>query len=113
MLINKLESIVGTPGKLHITDLDKKQNLYMAQLDGEDHTIGNLFQSLAYNMYVRDKDTIDFIGYVQPHPLENYIVFKIRFKEDDADPSEFFSYASKKMAKLLSRYKDEWGSVMN
>jgi DNA-directed RNA polymerase subunit L/DNA-directed RNA polymerase alpha subunit len=113
ILINKLESIVGTPGRLHITDLDKKQNLYMARLDGEDHTIGNLFQSLAYNMFVRDKDTIDFIGYVQPHPLENYIVFKIRFKQDDASPEQFFSHASKKMAKLLSRYKDEWENAIN
>jgi DNA-directed RNA polymerase alpha subunit len=110
ILINKLESLTSIPNKLQIEVLHKEQKLYMAKVSDEDHTLGNMFQSLAYNMYVRESNTLDFIGYVQPHPLENFIIFKLKFKEDDMYPEKFFKTASVQMIKLLKKYQKLWNA---
>lgn len=46
---------------------------------GFDHTVGNLVQSALYNLHVRGGAGLRFVGYAQPHPLEDAIVFKVQF----------------------------------
>lgn len=75
-----------------IVDLSVSEN-YQNSVDigikYEDHTIGNLIQS-HLNYYdeikkehiYKDKNDINFIGYLQPHPLDDKIVIRIGFTED-------------------------------
>jgi DNA-directed RNA polymerase subunit L len=46
----------------------------------EDHTIGNLIQSLIYNEHIRTlkKKFISFIGYSVPHPLDKRVIVKMK-----------------------------------
>lgn len=63
-------------------------DFYEVALRGEDHTVGNLLQSLLYKRWVRDGagSDVSFIGYHQPHPLEDRIVFKLKCAKPNDDP---------------------------
>ena len=73
-------------------EIDKNTSLYMVVIKNEDHTLGNLLQAFAYNTYVRENQNLEFIGYYQPHPLENNIVFKIKFASNDHPDVKSFFY---------------------
>jgi DNA-directed RNA polymerase subunit L len=53
---------------------------------GEDHTLGNLLQSIAYNRHsrLRGDGAVEYVGYYVPHPLTESVVLKLRPSEDDA-----------------------------
>jgi DNA-directed RNA polymerase subunit L len=71
-------------------------NMFAFTVHNTDHTIGNLVQSIIFNHYVRpEKGPVAFVGYYQPHPLENDIVFKIKFKSSETDIHEFIKNVSK------------------
>ena len=54
-------------------------NLYIVVINDEDYTMGNFLQSMMFNILHRDLKYVNFIGYFKPHPLQNEIVFKIKF----------------------------------
>jgi DNA-directed RNA polymerase subunit L len=63
--------------------------LFQVSLMREGHTLGNLLQSLWFNRHVRDSSphqgSIDFIGYHQPHPLEDYVYLKLKMHTGSND----------------------------
>lgn len=56
------------------------EDLYLVTVHDEDHTLGNLLQGMLYNRWVRDGGgaLVSYIGYHQPHPLEDHIVVKVK-----------------------------------
>ena len=48
----------------------------------EDHTLGNIIQSHMCLFYKIETNGVNFVGYTQPHPLENYIVLRIGLGKD-------------------------------
>ena len=99
ILLNKIDNFLEN----HVLDvIDQESHLYAITILGENHTLGNMLQVLIFNLYVRNKNIVDFIGYVQPHPLEEKIIFKIRFyKEMDNNSIQEF------MEEATERVKDE------
>ncbi|PNH10528.1 DNA-directed RNA polymerase II subunit RPB3 [Tetrabaena socialis] len=58
--------------------------MFQFTVANEDHTIGNLVQSLVYNQTIRaggDND-LEYIGYNQPHPLENRICIRVKVNQE-------------------------------
>lgn len=74
-----LENIIDN--KITINKIKHTENLYEFIIENEGHTIGNLIQSILYNIHIREneKKDINFIGYKCPHPLENTLIINIRF----------------------------------
>jgi DNA-directed RNA polymerase subunit L len=74
------EASASAPGKVEVASYPNMDDFHHITVRGEDHTLGNLLQSMAYKLWVRDGGSKDvsFIGYHQPHPLEDHIVFKIK-----------------------------------
>lgn len=107
ILISKLENMANT---VDIQCIHDSQNLFMLQVDNEDHTLGNLYQSLIYNMYVREKRDVEFIGYFQPHPLEQYIVFKVKFLKsmNENDVKEFVKSSCSKLVRHINEILEAW-----
>lgn len=87
-----------------IDNIDIESNLHAIYVDNEDNTLGNLIQVFIYNNYVRKDEVVDFVGYFQPHPLENKIVFKIRFLQP-MNVKEFFQNITKDISKMLDTLK--------
>jgi DNA-directed RNA polymerase subunit L len=105
------EKVAGIAKKAVFEPIDEASNLYAINVSEEDHTIGNLFQVTIFNEYVRHNKIVDFVGYFQPHPLENNIVFKIRFF-DDATPVQFKGFledvadvATKELDRVIKSWK--------
>lgn len=64
---------------LDIHAINEEQYFYAITINNEDHTLGNLIQTMIYDNFVRQKKDVTFVGYNMPHPLEQSIVIKIRF----------------------------------
>jgi DNA-directed RNA polymerase subunit L len=79
-------------------------------VDNCTHTMGNFLQAMIYNMFVRSKSQpkLDwqYIGYYQPHPLENTIVFKIKTKLNN-NPKKAMTYAIGHLIKYLDMFKSK------
>ena len=85
--ISKLEDIVEKledekNDTIRIETIGETPNFYLVSIQGYTHTIGNLLQALIVNKHVRQKKTLEYIGYSVPHPLENTFIMKIKFKND-------------------------------
>ena len=66
--------------KITVESFPNMDDFYMLTVRGEDHTIGNLLQGMLYKRWIRDGlgKEVSYIGYYQPHPLENHIVIKVK-----------------------------------
>lgn len=109
ILLQKVKELFRHQPNIHI--LHDSQKLYMIQVENEDHTIGNMFQSLAYTLFARHADLIDFIGYFQPHPLENNIVFKVKLTQDSTlGIDKTLEVMSERIHEHLQSIKDTWNT---
>lgn len=94
--------------------------LYSIIVINESHTLGNLFQSLCFNNFVRepsidDKYALKFIGYNQPHPLEESILIKIKGDNINTpdDIKSFIQDASKYILDKLTDLENQWNTISN
>lgn len=81
---------------------------FMFVLSDEDHTIGNLLQSSMFDMYVRSDKRLHFVGYHQPHPLENEIHIKLRVVNLEDDPVQMFTGTCSKLISDIHGYMHDW-----
>ena len=66
--------------RIDITESTALMNSYDISVKNESHTMGYLIQSYINNLYYEDGL---FIGYMNPHPLENKIIFRIKINDMD------------------------------
>lgn len=82
-------------------------NTYDLNIMEEDDTLGNLFQSIIYSRFIRNKEkllnkyTIKYIGYYAPHPLEKKIVIRMTL-EAQAEENDFRT-AMKECCKIVEK----------
>lgn len=70
-------------------------------LTGEDHTMGNLYQSLVYSRFIVGSSTkLSSIGYYVPHPLEQEVVFKLGFTDALADEQALWTFIDETVVDL-------------
>jgi DNA-directed RNA polymerase subunit L len=62
------------------------QGMTHVQIFDEDHTLGNLLQAMFYTFFMRgvkgEDRELEYVGYYQPHPLENGIILKMKVRGD-------------------------------
>ena len=107
VITSKLESLRDDESKMESFS-QQDQGLHFIQINNEDHTLGNVLQTLLYNKYVRDSKEVEFVGYWQPHPLENSIVLKIKFSKKDVDALSFIQDALSNMLSFIKDLRKEW-----
>lgn len=106
----KIESLKDT-SKYDIKPLvSEHNNMYMITIHDEDHTLGNVLQTYIYNKYVREskKALISYVGYYQPHPLENTVVLKIQFIDDKTDVLVILKTIFNELAQEFKNIKTVW-----
>lgn len=73
---------------------------------GEDDTLGNLFQSLMYNHYIRGKKptekghTVTYVGYICPHPLETVMILNMVI--ENGTTSEYVEALSESCRRIIA-----------
>jgi len=87
-------------------------------IKNENHTLGNVFQSLCFNKFIRelqegnekDNFNLKYIGYNVPHPLEKILL--IKFKGDNIqeikDVKIFVSQACEYIIEYISTIEEQW-----
>lgn len=70
----------GSQARVEVIPSPNMDDFYQVLVRGEDHTIGNLVQGMLYKLWVREggANTVSYVGYHQPHPLEDYIILRIK-----------------------------------
>lgn len=82
LFISNLESNNESIDIAQIVNVD---NFYQIKVKKEDHTLLNTIQCMIYNQYFRnnkDINILEFIGFFQPHPLDDLMYIKLRFSKD-------------------------------
>jgi DNA-directed RNA polymerase alpha subunit/DNA-directed RNA polymerase subunit L len=93
--------------------------LFSIIITDENHTLGNLYQSLVFNHYIRENTDntfgINYIGYNVPHPLENILLIKIKGDKllilDDV--RTFINQSCDYIYNMLNDIDNQWNTLSN
>jgi len=97
--------------------MEKSYDLHILQ---EDDTLGNIFQSILYSHFIREKNkvlenrfTVSYVGYYTPHPLDPRVVVRMSLQNDSIVPDEKdFAMVMKECCRHVERevrkVYDEW-----
>lgn len=85
ILINKVEKFKEEMYKLDVEVSEITENMFTIRIH-DSHTLLNVLQSLIFQKVFRElnpeDNELEFIGYNQPHPLEDVMVLKLKFKNE-------------------------------
>lgn len=88
-----------------IVKLAGVDNYFQIEIRNEDYTLLNVLQNLMYNICFREKkasdNPLDYVGYHQPHPLDNAMVLKLKFKQFE-DVSIDEAYLKRFMTEIIT-----------
>lgn len=59
------------------------ENCYDIKLLNEDYTIGNMLNYVIYEVYYKQMDLINYIGFKKLHPHDNYSIIRIAFNNEE------------------------------
>ena len=106
----KADLVSGGDSKTVVEPVPNMDDFYHITVRDEDHTLGNLIQGMLYRRWVRDgmSKEVAYIGYYQPHPLENNIAFKIKCMEPGDDVRLRFAEGVAWAAEQLDVLIQEW-----
>ena len=107
-------SSAGDP-TVTVVGLANMDDFYEVGVRGEDHTLGNLVQGLLYRRWILDGGgdggpKAAFIGYCQPHPLEDRIVFKVKCAKAGDDVHALFAEGLKWAQGYIEDLSIEWAN---
>lgn len=85
-------------------------DFYDVAVRGEDHTLGNMVQAMLYRRWVREGKSADvsFVGYSQPHPQEEIVVFKLKLSRAGDDLRARLAEGLAWLQDRLRDLRDEW-----
>lgn len=95
ILIEKVELFADSlknkkEDKVKLTKLSGVDDFFMLEVKEENYTLVNMLQSMMYNICFREtkvsNNPIDYIGYTQPHPLDELMVMKLKFRKEEGSP---------------------------
>lgn len=93
--------------------------LFSIIVKNENHTLGNVFQSLVFNHYIRENIDntfqLEYIGYNIPHPLEKILLIKIKGAKLLLlnDIRAFINDACDYIYSILNDLDNHWNTLSN
>jgi DNA-directed RNA polymerase subunit L len=105
---------------IKIKTISNIKNFYELYIKNETYTLLNVLQSCIYNynFYQTQDNILEFIGYYQPHPLDDVIVLKVKFinSVQESNPIEhlkkFLEVNIKKIIIQLDGFLLEWDNFI-
>ncbi len=81
--------------------LERSDNKAVYEVEGEDHTLGNLLEKLLLS-----DDRVSFASYENPHPLENKIVITIVTKGEP--PDKLLKEALERVIEMTRGFREDY-----
>lgn len=112
VLMDKLNKVkVNTLNQegVEIKNVNANQNFHEVIMTDEDFTVLNVLQCLIYNKEIRSDPAtqLEYIGYYQPHPLDNKMILKLKFKTS-VDIPVFLANNIESIIKDIAMLKEKW-----
>lgn len=107
VLIEKLKTFISNLQENNKILVSQSQGMTYITVDNEDHTLGNVVQSMLYNIYIRETDDTElkYIGYYKPHPLEDNVIIKVK---TDKDPIKLIQNGCTKIIDIIQDMIVQW-----
>lgn len=110
LLINKFQELAkGDNYEVHT--INEEHHFYAISISNEDHTFGNLLQTMIYDNYIRPRKDVTYAGYNMPHPLEPTVVVKVRF-DKRTDVKQFIHGICALSVEQLRGIQSKWGEFV-
>jgi DNA-directed RNA polymerase subunit L len=108
ILINKILTLIRFDDEK--ISIESSDDVYNITINEENHTIGNLLQSLLYNIHVRENEskTISFVGYFVPHPLDKIVVLKVKSSLNEFEMKTELIESFEKIADIINNVLKKW-----
>ena len=102
--------------KVEIKQQGNVENLFQISIKDEDHTLLNTLQCIIYNNEIRSMKatSLIYIGYYQPHPLDNVMFLKLKFEGSDIDVTyvrNFMIASTTQIIEEVNTILHEWVKV--
>ena len=99
------------PENLQISPADARMKGFDLLFQGEDHTLGNLFQTWM-NQNLLDAGEITFVGYKVPHPLKDEMLIRVGV-EDGKELSVRAAIAkvARGCSEMFKRWSAQWAAL--
>lgn len=121
ILIEKLELFANNlqdkeANTVKMSKLPGVPNFYQVEVRKENFTLMNVLQSQIYNICMREmpnnQNILEYIGYYQPHPLDEVMVLKLKFNTDiDTDIAFTVDFLTQRTHDIVAKLKTlvkEW-----
>lgn len=121
ILIDKIEQFTTNlhdkeASNVGISKLPGVPNFYQVDVRKEGFTLFNVLQSQIYNICIREtapnQNILEYIGYYQPHPLDEVMVLKLKFKSDvETDIAFAVDFLTQRSREIVTKCKaivKEW-----
>ena len=107
------EKLNNLGNNIQVKNIGNLSHFFEVEVLKESHTLLNILQSLIYNNNIREKETdLKYIGYYQPHPLDDTMVLKLSFEENNKlTPSyvhKFILDQTKIINEKITSYIKDW-----
>jgi len=103
LLKKAIDLLVGhCKGYLEKSVINETVNsMFEITIPEEDFTLVNLLQSFIYNQEIQN--SVDYVGYYQPHPLEKKMILKVRFSTPMTvqDVKDFMALQNTRLCNML------------
>lgn len=114
---NLKENTANSP--VNVSVLSGVPNFYQVVIKYENYTLLNVLQNNIYNMCMRQtpaqENPLEYIGYYQPHPLDDQMVLKLKFKhEQDTSVTfvkDFLVSHCEHILSTINNFTKEWLAV--
>ena len=101
------------PENLKVTPADARMQGYDFLFVGEDHTLGNLFQTYIEQNLMTEEGDVSFVGYKVPHPLRDEMLLRVGVEKDGQQVTAraAVAAAAKGCADLFAGWRAAWGAM--
>lgn len=107
LLIRQLEQLIGGNGNIRMEAKKASNNIFAIMVHGINHTLGSILQA-----HIHKSDTVSYVGYNMPHPLEESVMLKIAFVDGAKMDTDAAINALRGLAKdtrdIIVGYQDTW-----
>jgi DNA-directed RNA polymerase subunit L len=105
--------------RITFTDPNSRMNGVDVLFEDQEHTLGNLLQTIITDLYLSDAQSpdthVNYVGYKVPHPLHRTMTLRIGFIADTADMEGLaravVMRAATEAKAIFEKLAEAWGSV--
>ena len=96
----------GDIDRIQLQESDSLMEAYDIYIQDENHTLGYILQDYIYKF--GDPSFIEFVGYMNPHPLQNMIILRIKINgKDKFKLLEEIKTVSDKLSTIINSMRDK------